>query len=177
MLIVWSMEKFISIWQLCAFSLYNLDRVIFLGINTPSTAIKAEQFNYHFPHDTNVQPRFFNAVTILTRFEIHLRRIHLRNERREDKLSHIPLECREREENLDRREMNGRLFETRLDEDAAPHGRVIKYLHCHRRSRRLIPELIVFHFIQRLRALLLYGVDKHGVVGSACTFFFFFLRN
>lgn len=51
-------------------------------------------------------------------------------------------------------------------------GRVIKYLHCHRRSRRLIPELIVFHFIQR--SLLLYGVDKHGVVGSACTPFFFF---
>lgn len=75
--------------------------------------------------------------------------------------------------------MNGRLFETRLDDDAAPHGRVIKYLHCHRRSRRLIPELIVFHFIQRLRALPLYGVDKHGVVGSARTLFFlfFFSRN
>ena len=70
--------------------------------------------------------------------------------------------------------MNGRLFETRLDDDAAPHGRVIKYLHCHRRSRRLIPELIVFHFIQRLRALPLYGVDKHGVVGSARTLFFLF---
>lgn len=42
--------------------------------------------------------------------------------------------------------------------------RVIKYLHCHRRSRRLIPELIVFHFIQRLRAVrLLSGFDKHGV--------------
>lgn len=42
--------------------------------------------------------------------------------------------------------------------------RVIKYLHCHRRSRRLIPELIVFHFIQLLRsARLLSSVDKHGV--------------
>lgn len=96
-----------------------------------------------------------------------------RSKAQEDKLSHIPLCWKEGEgENLD--EMNGRLFETRLDDDAAPHGRVIKYLHCHRRSRRLIPELIVFHFIQRLRALPLYGVDKHGVVGSARTLFFLF---
>lgn len=49
--------------------------------------------------------------------------------------------------------------------------RVIKYLHCHRRSCRLIPELIVFHFIQRLRvARPLSAVDKHGTEDHRVTF-------